>query len=109
MGKGKSGLGDCCAICGAATLCCFVLIVVLVLGGLGIAKIVMGAIYLHDCSIERLIPIYLIVSGVSPILFGGFGRGSNTENDGENQNSIAGTICGIVGFLFNLAWLICDR
>ena len=61
-----------------------------------------GAIYLHDCSIEDKIPIFLIVGALAPILFGGFGK----KNDDENEGFGVGTICGIIGFLFNIAWLI---
>lgn len=102
MGKGKDaeGLLACCATCGAAALCCLVVILVIGLIGLGIAKIVMGAIYFHDCDLERMIPIFLIVSALAPILFGGFGRQNDEDSSG------AGTGCGIIGFLFSLAWLI---
>lgn len=103
-GKGKGGddVCACCAAVGAATLCCLIVLVVLGLVGLGIAKIVIGAIYLHDCSIEDKIPIFLIVGALAPILFGGFGK----KNDDENEGFGVGTICGIIGFLFNIAWLI---
>ncbi|XP_045200489.1 uncharacterized protein LOC123554421 [Mercenaria mercenaria] len=105
MGKGKDGGAECCVACGAAACCCLVIIIVIGLAGLGIAKIVMGAVYLHDCSIEDLIPVWLIVSGCAPILFGGFGK-QNNEDSGDGNN-LCGTICGVIGFLFNLAWLIC--
>lgn len=103
MGKGKDtdDLCACCAVCGAAAFCCIVVIVIIGLIGLGIAKIVIGAIYLHDCSIEKMIPIFLIVSALAPILFGGLGR-QNNDDEGVG----GATICGVIGFLFNLAWLI---
>ena len=59
--------------------------------------------YLHDCDIEKMIPIFLIVSACAPILFGGFGKRNDDEGFG------AGTICGVIGFLFNIAWLVCGR
>ncbi|XP_045200485.2 uncharacterized protein LOC123554417 [Mercenaria mercenaria] len=102
MGKGKSNEGEMCVMCGAMTFCCFLVVLVIALLGYGIAKIVMGSVYLHDCSIEKLIPIYLIVSGLAPIFFGGFGR----KNEDESS-SLSGLVCGILGGLFNLAWLIC--
>lgn len=104
MGQGKNGALECCAACGAATFCCLFAILVLALGGLGIAKIVIGALYLHNCDIQYLIPIYLIVGGVSPILLGGFGRRGDDDESGGNIGSL---ICGVIGFLFNIAWLIC--
>ncbi|XP_060608062.1 uncharacterized protein LOC132760163 [Ruditapes philippinarum] len=104
MAKGKGGALDCCAACGAAACCCFIVLIVIALAGLGIAKIVMGAIHLDDCSIEKLIPIWLIVSGCAPILFGGMGKQSGEDGGDTNPCAI---VCGVIGFLFNLAWLIC--
>lgn len=105
MGKGKED--GFCATLGAAGLCCCVVVVVLFLFGIGIAKIVMGAVHIHDCSIQHLIPVYLIVSGVAPILLGGFGRQGEDDGQGGRGNNMCGTICGVIGFLFNLIWLIC--
>ena len=51
-----------------------------------------------------MIPIFLIVSALAPILFGGLGR-QNNEDEGVG----GATICGFIGFLFNLAWLIAGR
>ena len=62
--------------------------------------ILSGAMYFHDCDLERMIPIFLIVSAVAPMLFGGFGKKNDDDSFG------AGTVCGIIGFLFSLAWLI---
>ncbi|XP_052812274.1 transmembrane protein 272-like [Mya arenaria] len=103
MGKGRNGEG--LAICGAACICCCFVGIGLALLGLGIAKIVMGAIHLHDCPLQDKVPIWLIVSGVAPIFFGGSAR--KEEEDGEASQSIARSVCGIIGLLFNLAWLIC--
>ena len=59
--------------------------------------------YLHECDIEKMIPIFLIVSALAPILFGGFGKRDEDEGLGF------GGICGLIGFLFNLAWLVCGK
>ena len=56
--------------------------------------------YFHDCDIEKMIPIFLIVSAVAPMLFGGVGKRKEDESFGVV------TVCGIIGFLFSLAWLI---
>ena len=56
--------------------------------------------YFHDCNIEKMIPIFLIVSAVAPMLFGGFGKRNEDDSFG------LGAVCGIIGFLFSLAWLI---
>ncbi|WAR11174.1 hypothetical protein MAR_036250 [Mya arenaria] len=48
------------------------------------AKIVIGAIHLHDCPLQDKVPIWLIVSGVAPIFFGGSAR--KEEEDGEARS-----------------------
>ena len=65
--------------------------------------LLLGSMYLQECNIQYLIPIYLIVSGVVPILFSGSGRKSN---DGETSFGI-GELCGLVAFFFHVAWLMC--
>ena len=67
--------------------------------------------YLHDCDLERMIPIFLIVSAVVPMLFGPGVRENRYEEDdtvvaSRDNDFGAGTGCGIIGFLFSLAWLI---
>ncbi|XP_052251201.1 transmembrane protein 272-like isoform X1 [Dreissena polymorpha] len=100
MGRGKGG-EEYCVACGAAVLCCCVTVLAVGLAGLGIAKIVMGAIYLHHCDIEKMIPIYLIVSGVVPLFFSSFSRRD------EDRGFGVADICGLLAFLFNTAWLVC--
>ena len=58
-----------------------------------------GVMYLHDCDLERMIPIFLIVSAVNPMSFGRLGKNDDDSSGG-------GIICGIIGLLFSLAWLI---
>lgn len=102
MGKGKSDGDGLCKFCGAMTCCCVIFLLVLALLGYGIAKIVMGSVYIHDCPLEQMIPIYLIVSGLAPLLFGGCRR----KEEGQ-ETSLGSVVCSIVGLLFNIAWLIC--
>lgn len=96
MGKGDASPSDYFNI--SLIVFCPVIIVILACFGYAVAKIVMGSIYLHECSIEKMIPVYLIVSALSPVLLIGFFR--------KDDSGHAGTICGLFGFLFNLAWLI---
>ncbi|KAH3786435.1 uncharacterized protein LOC127841674 isoform X1 [Dreissena polymorpha] len=105
MARGNGG-AEGCAICGAVMICCGLVIVVLLGLGLGIAKIVMGAVHLHDCPLEHMIPIWLIVSGVAPVFFGCSGR-RNNDDSGEKSGGGCAMILGIIGLLFNMAWLIC--
>ncbi|XP_052215429.1 uncharacterized protein LOC127833944 isoform X2 [Dreissena polymorpha] len=74
----------------------------------------MGAIYLHHCDIEKMIPIYLIVSGVVPLLFGSLIVNSSRRRD-EDENVVSGSLdrlcCaiqwGMMAFLIHTIWLIC--
>ncbi|KAH3786505.1 hypothetical protein DPMN_164612 [Dreissena polymorpha] len=100
---GREGL----LICGAATCWLVVCVVAIGLVGLGIAKIVMVAIYLNDCPLEHMIPIWLIVSGVVPILFGCSGRGNNDDSGENSGGGYCAKVVGLIGLLFNMAWLIC--
>ncbi|WAR22090.1 hypothetical protein MAR_016064 [Mya arenaria] len=63
---------------------------------------------------ERLIPIWLIVSGVAPIFFSGTVRKPKGEEGKEETETetggcahVARSICGAIALVFNLAWLIC--
>ncbi|XP_045212511.2 uncharacterized protein LOC123563656 [Mercenaria mercenaria] len=101
MGKGKAQISDYLNI--ALVVLCPIAFFILASFGYGVAKIVMGSVHFNDCKIETLIPVYLIVSGVSPVLFTGF---CCKDND-DGSSCGPGTVCGIIGFLFNLSWLIC--
>ncbi|KAH3755725.1 hypothetical protein DPMN_190425 [Dreissena polymorpha] len=85
--------------------------------GLAIAKIVMGAIYLRDCDIEKMIPIYLIVSGVLLLSFFGFTCFDmfyfcRSENCWEMLEKMSYSCCRfftlcLLFILTHTAWLIC--
>ncbi|KAH3884626.1 uncharacterized protein LOC127837876 [Dreissena polymorpha] len=100
------GNGDVEAVISAAMICCGLVIVVILGLGLGIAKIVMGAVHLHDCPLKNMIPVWLIVSGVAPVFFCCSGR-CNIDESGEKSGVGCAMILGIIRLLFNLAWLIC--
>ena len=57
--------------------------------------------YLHDCDIETMIPIFLIVSALAPLLYGGSGK--------SKDDKTVASICAVVALLFNIAWLICGK
>lgn len=114
VGRGLGrGLKDGCLFGG---ICCIIILVILlVLGlvGLAITKIVMGAVYIDDCPKEKLIPIYLIVSGVCTFLnFGlyNFKPKSDEEKDPTAGGKTSSTIIRIIfliAFIFYIIWLIC--
>ncbi|KAH3755728.1 hypothetical protein DPMN_190428 [Dreissena polymorpha] len=52
---------------------------------------VSGAIYMHHCDIEKMIPIYLIVRGVVPLLFGSLIAYSSRRRD-EDENVVFGPL-----------------
>ncbi|XP_060600511.1 uncharacterized protein LOC132753956 [Ruditapes philippinarum] len=101
MGKGRAQVSDYCNI--TLIVLCPIICFVLLLVGYGVAKIVMGAVYLDDCKLENMVPVYLIVSGMSPLLFSGFCR----KDRDESGLCGPGTVCGVIGFMFNFSWLIC--
>lgn len=94
MGKGKDG---CLASC-AKAYHYYNQITVVVVAGLAIAQIVMGAMHLHDCSIEHFIPIWLIVSGAGFLSLSGYGL---------DKKDPKVSFVLVISLLFNIAWLIC--
>lgn len=64
-----------------------VVIVLLVIVGLvlPIASIVIGALYLDDCPLEKYIPIYLVVTGSISMLYCCCGRCCNREQEDEGS------------------------
>lgn len=73
-----------------------------------ISMIVVGAIHLNDCPVERFIPIYLIVGGVfgvvQSLLTGSF-RIKNQRNKKDDENARPHPASGIIS-CFLLAWFI---
>ncbi|XP_045179484.2 transmembrane protein 272-like [Mercenaria mercenaria] len=112
QGQGHGhGRGDKGFLAGACCIIIIVVLLVLSIFGLNIAKIVMGAAYVNDCPVEKLIPIYLIVSGCSSVLMGGLSnlkkKDDDIEEDGIKGKCNVLTIIGTIGLLFNFVWLIC--
>ncbi|XP_045168001.2 uncharacterized protein LOC123531258 [Mercenaria mercenaria] len=85
----------------------FLLIAIHVLWfGMGVAKILIGAMYIDDCDRLQMIPIWLIVDAFIPILFvvGFVPYYKESTSDTMRQY---GRICLIVALIVHLAWLAC--
>jgi hypothetical protein len=68
----------------------------------------LGSIYLHDCTIERFIPIYLIVGGCFGIIKNISNivqRIHNKKEDKDDENAKTNPFDGLVS-CFLLAWFI---
>ncbi|XP_064608113.1 transmembrane protein 272-like [Liolophura sinensis] len=102
----------------ACKLCCSVIcgsIVGLVILGLStalpIAMIVIGSMYLHDCPVERYIPIYLVVGGSFGLFyfFISLCNRAKSKRDGEESDDspapCLSTILCLVS-CFTTAWFI---
>ena len=63
----------------------------------------LGSVYLHDCPVEPLIPIYLIVAGAVLVLTGCC---STSQADEQNRAKRKVNLAGILFNIFNLAWFI---
>ncbi|WAR21510.1 hypothetical protein MAR_015484 [Mya arenaria] len=90
------------------------LIILLVLGltGLGVAKIVMGAVYLDECEYEPLVPIYVLVSGCSgffTVLLGRLKPNKDIQRSKQSKSSLDKFLVFLGGLaaVFSFVWLIC--
>ncbi|XP_053404083.1 uncharacterized protein LOC123554414 [Mercenaria mercenaria] len=80
-------------------------VILLVVGliGFGLAKLAVGANNLNNCSIEKHIPVYILLSAFAPLALSGcFACQGNGDLDGFFQ-----LVCGCITLLFSFAWLIC--
>ncbi|XP_062597316.1 transmembrane protein 272-like isoform X1 [Saccostrea cucullata] len=93
----------------ASVGCTICLIIIL---AIPVASIVIGALYLNKCPIQRYIPIYLIVSGAVGIVYNVFGilrklaSKRNEEGETEERPGVFTSICNCVFGCFLLAWFI---
>ncbi|XP_014677455.1 PREDICTED: uncharacterized protein LOC106817306 [Priapulus caudatus] len=93
-----------CSICLGITL------------ALPITMIIIGSVYLHDCPIDRFIPVYLIVGGCFGLLKSVMSLchrarlrlqdSDSTGNLGDDDNVRQGPIDSLIS-CFLLAWFIC--
>ncbi|XP_006824883.1 transmembrane protein 272-like [Saccoglossus kowalevskii] len=75
-----------------------------------IAMIVMGSLYLHDCTIEPYIPIYLIVGGCFGVLKNLVSLGQRAkrhqDDDGDQEDNVRSDPFNSLLNCFLLAWFI---
>ena len=70
-----------------------------------------GSVYLHDCPLERYIPIYLIVAGCFGVIkniSSVVQRCKNRKEERDEENAKSNPFDGIVS-CFLLAWFIAGR
>ncbi|XP_053374660.1 uncharacterized protein LOC123532565 [Mercenaria mercenaria] len=74
--------------------------------GVGVAKLVIGPMYINDCDLEKMIPIWVIVDAFTPILlvvgFIPFYKDSNSD-----AMKKFGAACLVIGTIFSIGWTIC--
>jgi len=109
-------------ICGSATVLLIVIILTGMMLGVPIAMIVVGSLHLDDCPAEELIPIYLIVAGVTSLVNGSFSHGGfqsrlkkvkskqanprcEDEDDGGKKKKIISCFSTLLNS-FSFAWAI---
>ncbi|XP_003389967.1 PREDICTED: uncharacterized protein LOC100634411 isoform X3 [Amphimedon queenslandica] len=88
--------------------CCYLL-----LAALPVAMIVIGSVYLHDCTLQGRIPVFLIVFGCFSLLQTCCGvgkmfccRGNDDENDNQNRRKKGGNFCEGLITTFLFIWVI---
>jgi len=75
---------------------------------LPISMIVIGSMYLKDCTIQRYIPIYLIVGGVFTFIrqFSSLLQRGKNQRSGETENNAKPNPLGGIIDCFLMAWFI---
>ncbi|XP_055522310.1 transmembrane protein 272-like [Leucoraja erinacea] len=75
---------------------------------LAIASITIGTIYLDSCTIQHLIPIYLIVSGCFTLFFVMLSMASCASNDEDSACKLDVIFKSVVS-IFSVIWFICGN
>ncbi|XP_060573485.1 uncharacterized protein LOC132731337 [Ruditapes philippinarum] len=92
-----------CSTVAALGICGLFSLLFVGLVGYSIAKVALGSMNLFHCAIEPLIAAYMIVSGLSPLLFGGYGY-DDDDDEKKSKLSLASITFAV---LFHVAWVIC--
>ncbi|XP_053374658.1 uncharacterized protein LOC123531259 [Mercenaria mercenaria] len=72
--------------------------------GLGVAKIVIGAMYINDCDREPMIPIWLIVDAIIPLAFV-IGFVPHYKEDSSMKK--LGLVCLVIAIILSIGWSVC--
>lgn len=91
-----------------ATLVTALVIVCLVSLPLQIAMIIIGAKYKDECSVEPLIPIYLIVAGAFGLVANCCSCGIRYQEGGQSEERSVNPMQLVVQ-LFIFAWFVCGN
>lgn len=72
---------------------------------LGVTKLVIGSTYVHDCDVQPLIPVWLILDAFIPLFFCGFW--SHVKEDSSDSLKMKGYISICIGSFLSVIWCIC--
>ncbi|XP_068245603.1 uncharacterized protein [Palaemon carinicauda] len=97
----SGGIGNC--------LAAIIQVPVLIAGAIiipifGITFVVCGIVFINDCKIEPMIPIWLLVQGF--ILLFGIGIGGVAKKTSKNGVSFVVKVVSLIMFLLTTAWFI---
>ncbi|KAK7067178.1 hypothetical protein SK128_012427 [Halocaridina rubra] len=98
---GGGGVGSCLA----ALIQTPVTIAAGIIGtGLGLAFLIVGAVYMYQCRAEPMVPIWLMVQGI--ILLFGIGVGGFAKKKSKDKVSLPIKIVGVIVSLATFIWFI---
>lgn len=73
---------------------------------LGLAEIIIGGIYINDCSSQDMIPVWLIADAIIPIFFvAGFAL---HFREGDNKSvKLYGSMFLVIAMILSIGWHVC--
>ncbi|KAL3857653.1 hypothetical protein ACJMK2_012300 [Sinanodonta woodiana] len=69
--------------------------------GLGLS-LLSRAVYIYDCSLQSMIPISMIVSGLLPVFL------IVSGNRNKKESKFTGFLCGLIALLLNIVWTVAE-